>query len=190
MLTDSKLGMSGAKDAAVEFSKNDNVIYVDQFANVANVKAHELTTALEIISDFKDLDYLIAGVGTSGTITGLSHKLKSHYKDLKVIGIEPNESAILSCGTKGSHGIQGIGAGFIPPLYEKEIVDEIIRVSTNSANEKAKELALQGLFLGISSAAAICGALEICQRVTNKSILVICPDGGQKYMSLGVYNNE
>lgn len=189
ILTPGKEGMKGATTRAEAFAKEHNGIYVNQFINNSNIVAHENTTAKEIINDIPDLDYLVAGIGTSGTIVGLAHVLKNHYDNLKIIGVEPQESAVLNGKLPNPHGIQGIGAGFVPPLFQKDLVDEIVTISTNRANDIAKYLGVKGLFLGISSCAAIAAAYDISKSCKNKKILAICPDGGNKYLSLGVYNH-
>ena len=148
------------------------------------------TTANEIIADFKNLDYIVCGVGTGGTITGLGRILRPYYKRIKFIAVEPFESAVLSGEAPGSHQIAGIGAGFVPPILDRSQIDQIIKVKTSQAQITAKQLATRGHFYGISGAAAIIGANEIAQTVTRKTILVIIPDGGIKYMSTGVYNHE
>lgn len=190
ILTPVSEGMSGATKRAEEFCQKNNGLYINQFMNESNVKAHEEHTSAEIIEDFPILDYVIAGIGTSGTITGLAKGMKKHYPNLKLIGVEPLESAVISGSPAGSHGIPGIGAGFMPPLFVKNLVDEIKKIATSDARKKVNELTLQGLFLGISSGAAILAAENLAKTVKNQKILVICPDGGAKYLSLGVYQHE
>lgn len=189
-LTPASEGMTGATKMAKKYAKEHDGIYINQFANKNNIKAHKMQTAKEIKKDFKNLDVIIAGVGTAGTITGLGLGLKKHYKNLALIGVEPSESAMLSESKSGKHGIQGIGAGFVPPLYKKELVDSITKVSTEETRKKAKSLAQSGLFLGLSSSAAIIAAEKYAAEHQEKTILVICPDNGSKYISLGVYENE
>lgn len=187
LLTPKELGMQGAIDKALEL-KEQGYLYADQFHNEANRLAHEKTTAKEIEADFNDtLDYIVVGVGTAGTISGISKALKGKHKNLKIIAVEPSESATLSLGQKGIHAIQGIGAGFVPPLYDANDVDEIICVPSLEATNLAKELAHRGLLLGISSAAALVAAIKIARQTENKKIVCISPDNGMKYISSGIY---
>lgn len=186
ILTNKNEGMKGAIIKAKELEKQ-GYYYLDQFNTPLNIETHKNYTAKEIINTFKNLDYLVCGIGTGGTITGLSETLKQKWSNLKSIGIEPFESSVITNGSVGIHNIPGIGAGFIPPLLNLNLIDEIITVDSISANKKAKELACEGLFLGISSAAAILGAEQLANKVKNKSILVIAPDGGQKYLSMEVF---
>lgn len=160
-----------------------------QFLNEANPERHYETTALEIIKDLKDVDYFVAGVGTGGTITGVGRKLKELNKNIKVISVEPLSSPVLSGGEPGPHKIQGIGAGFIPEIYDGSIVDGIIKVSNEDAMETARKTALdEGVLLGISSGAAIYAAIVLSKgEGKGKKIAVIAPDGGEKYLSLGIY---
>lgn len=187
ILTPVTLGMDGSIAKAKELVKEKGYLYIDQFNNFANVQAHMKTTAEEIKKDFKELDYIVLGVGTGGTLTGLANNLKDVYPSLKFIAVEPLESSVLQGHPKGRHLIQGIGAGFIPPLLRMDAIDRIISIASIDAYHKAKDLARHGLFLGPSSAAAILGAEQIMSEVENKKILVIAPDGGNKYLSAGIY---
>lgn len=184
ILTEASKGMGGAIEEAYRLAKENNYIVPQQFENFYNVKAHEETTAKEIINDFEDLDYVVAGVGTGGTITGLGKTLKSKFKNIKIVAVEPEESPVLSKNTKGPHGIQGIGAGFKPTILDLNVVDEIRTVSTTEAKETQKNLALNGLFLGISSGAAIKIGYDLKKENPGKKILIISPDNGYKYLSL------
>ena len=190
VLTPADQSMTGAKKVAQQLADEHGYVYLEQFSNPHNPEAHMKTTANEIISDFKQLDYVVCGVGTGGTITGLGRILRKHYPGIKFVAVEPYESAVLSGEPAGSHQIPGIGAGFIPPILDTTQIDTIIKIKTALAQEKAKQLATQGHFYGISGAAAILGALETAKNVSEKNILVIIPDGGIKYMSTGVYNHE
>lgn len=181
ILTPAHLGMSGAIEKAIELSK-EGYLYIDQFHNIANVNAHLKTTAEEIKKDFEKLDYLVIGVGTGGTMQGLYLGLKDKFPHLKFIAVEPLESSVLRGNPKGAHTIQGIGAGFIPPLLDLNIISEIIPIASQEALEKAKKLAEEGLFFGPSSAAAYLAAEQLMKKVTNATILVIAPDGGNKYL--------
>jgi cysteine synthase A len=188
ILTPATLGMSGAIARARELEKQ-GYIYIDQFLNKANPEAHMKTTAEEILRDFPKLDYLVLGVGTGGTLTGLARIIRSHYPKLKIIAVEPEESKVLQGFPKGPHKIQGIGAGFVPPLLDNKEVDRIISIASVDAMQKAKELARQGLFLGISSAAAILAPEKVALEVKNAIILTLAPDGGAKYISTGAYED-
>lgn len=188
LLTDSSLGMPGAIAKAKELEK-EGYYYIDQFNNKSNVKAHYLHTSREIEKEFGDtLDYIVAGVGTGGTISGIGKYYKQKGYKAKIIAVEPLESAVLNGKPKGSHKIQGIGAGFIPPLFNKEVVDEIIDISSEEAIQTVHDLNKIGFFLGISSGAAISAARKIKQKDPKAKILAISPDGGEKYISLGIYD--
>lgn len=186
ILTDSKTGMTGALAKAWKLVEEEGYIMLNQFSNPANVLAHEESTALEILEDFQTLDYFVSGIGTGGTITGVGKVLKQHFKNIKIIGVEPEESPFLSKGIKGVHGVQGIGAGFQPAILDRELVDEIRTISTEKAYQETSRLAKRGLFLGISSGAAIKIGLELYEE-TKKKVLVIAPDGGWKYLSNNIY---
>lgn len=188
ILTPAALGMSGAIAKAKEMEQ-EGYIYIDQFRNRANPEAHMKTTAEEILKDFPKLDYLVLGVGTGGTLTGLARIIRKFYPNLQIIAVEPEESRVLQCFPKGPHKIQGIGAGFIPPLLETKEVDRIIAIASAEAVKKAKQLARQGLFLGISSAAAILACEMVSSEVKNAVILTVAPDGGAKYISTGAYED-
>lgn len=188
ILTPAALGMSGAIAKAKELEQQ-GYVYIDQFLNKANPEAHMKTTAEEILRDFPRLDYLVLGVGTGGTLTGLARIIRKHYPNLKIIAVEPEESKVLQGFSKGPHKIQGIGAGFVPPLLDKHEVDRILSIASADAVAKAKQLARKGLFLGISSAAAILATEIIAQEVTKAVILTVAPDGGAKYISTGAYED-
>jgi cysteine synthase A len=187
LLTPKAEGMVGAEKKAAEMGKN-GYVFLNQFENPANPKAHYLTTADEILADFpKGPDFFVAGVGTSGTLTGIASKLRTQGCKTKIIAVEPMESEVLEGKEPGPHSIQGIGANFVPPLYDKHLVDRIIDIKSEDALKKANELAKKGWFLGISSCAAILAGEQIAKENKGKSILVLAPDGGIKYMSMGIY---
>ena len=190
ILTDSAEGMNGAIEKANELCKNDNYFMPNQFENMANMEKHYYTTAEEIYNDINDLDVFVAGVGTGGTITGVGKKLKEKISNLKIIAVEPNKSAVLSGETAGAHKIQGLGSGFIPEIYNPEIIDEVIKVSDEDAYKITKLVAeKEGILLGISSGAAIYVAMEIAKKLgKGKKVLAISPDGGEKYISMGIYD--
>lgn len=191
ILSDGKDGMSGAIKKAYELAQNDKRYFIpQQFENHANTKAHYETTALEIINDFDVLDAFVAGVGTGGTISGNAKRLKQKFSDIKIIAVEPQSSAVLSGQKAGAHKIQGIGAGFIPDICDVSLIDEIIQVSNENAFKTCKDLAnKEGLFLGISSGANVYAAIHIAQKLgKGKKVLTIAPDGGEKYLSTGVFD--
>lgn len=194
VLTPAEKGMTGAVLKAEEIIKQTpNAFMPQQFNNPANPEIHRQTTATEIWDDTDHkVDILIAGIGTGGTITGCGEILKQNNKDLKVIGIEPKDSAILSGGKAGPHKIQGIGAGFVPNVLNREIMDEIIAVTNNDAIETAKQLACtEGILVGISSGAAMWAAIEVSKRPESegKTIVVILPDTGERYISTDLFAN-
>lgn len=188
ILTDGTLGMSGAINEANRLVKEEGYVMPQQFANYYNVLAHMESTAKEIIKDFKELDYFVSGIGTGGTITGVAKVIKDYYKDVKVIGVEPEESPIITKAEKGPHKIQGIGAGFIPEILDLSLIDEVVRVASDDAKTITKDYAKKGLFLGISSGAAIKVGLDLVKKYgENKKILVVAPDGGLKYLSTEIF---
>lgn len=189
ILTEGPKGMKGAIAKATELVEAYGYFMPQQFENVANANKHYETTAEEILEDIKDLDAFVAGVGTGGTITGVSKKLKENIKTLKVVAVEPEKSQVLAGKGPGSHKIQGIGAGFIPSIYNGEYVDEIIPVSDQDAMNTAVEFARkEGILIGISSGAALFAAIQVAKKLgKGKKVLAIAPDGGEKYISMGIY---
>lgn len=192
ILTPKEEGMQGAVNKArLLAQKNKNVILLNQFENPANLEAHTLTTAMELMEDLQgEIDVLVAGVGTSGTLMGTAEALKTCNPDLKVVAVEPQSSPMLSQGISGPHKIPGIGANFVPPFYRKTLVDEIITVQNEEAFEFAQKCAaLQGLAIGISAGAALKAAIEIGRRddMKNKNIVVIFPDSIERYLSMSYF---
>lgn len=192
ILTDGKLGMSGAIKKAEELSKEiEGSIIAGQFTNPANPKAHEKTTGPEIWEDTDGkVDIFVAGVGTGGTITGTGRYLKSKNPDIKVVAMEPDDSPFLSKGVGGAHKIQGIGAGFVPEVLDTKVYDEIITVTTEEAYDAAKSLAKkEGILVGISSGAALFAAIEVANRPENegKTVVVLLPDTGDRYLSTEMF---
>ena len=190
VLTEGSKGMKGAIEKALEYEKQGGYFIPQQFENIANPEKHYATTAEEIFEDINDLDYFISGVGTGGTVTGVGKNLKEKISGVKVVAVEPSKSPVLSGGNPGPHKIQGIGAGFIPGNYDSSIIDEVVQVTDEDAFKTAKEFAAQeGVLIGISSGAALFAALELAKKVgKGKKILAIAPDGGEKYISMGLYD--
>ncbi len=188
VLTPAKLGMKGAIAKAEELcGNNDKTFLPNQFANPANPEIHRRTTAEEIWqqSDGK-VDIFVSGVGTGGTITGVSEVLKQKKASISAVAVEPKDSPVLSGGSPGPHKIQGIGAGFIPQVLNTDIIDEVIQVSNEDAIETARKLAgLEGILCGISSGAAVYAALKVAAREENagKTIVTVLPDTGERYLS-------
>lgn len=192
ILTSGKLGMSGAIDKAEELEKSlDKAVVMGQFVNPSNPESHFVTTGPEIYNDTDGkIDILISAVGTGGTITGIGRFLKSKNNNIKIIGIEPKDSPVLSGGAAGPHKIQGIGAGFVPEILDTDLIDEIVTVSNDDAYSFGRDLAkTEGLLVGISSGAALAGAINIASRPENKgkNIVVILPDTGMRYLSTEGY---
>jgi cysteine synthase A len=192
ILTEGSKGMRGAIEKAEELAKSDKrYLLLQQFENPANPEIHRKTTAAEIWNDTGGkVDIFVAGVGTGGTITGVGEVLKKKKKSVKIVAVEPKDSPVLSGGRPGPHKIQGIGAGFIPEVLNRRIIDEIITVSNDDAFETARDLAKkEGILAGISSGAALWAALEIAKRPENKGkmIVVMCPDTGERYLSTGLF---
>ena len=192
ILTPAAEGMRGAVKKADEIvSQTPNAFMPQQFNNPANPQVHRETTAEEIWADTDGkVDIFVAGVGTGGTITGCGEVLKSRNKNLKVVAVEPKDSPVLSGGKPGPHKIQGIGPGFVPDVLNREIIDEIIQVTNQDAMETARQLASkEGILSGISSGAAVWAAVQVSQRPENqgKTIVVILPDTGERYISTEMF---
>ena len=192
ILTDGKKGMSGAVEKALELSKEiEGSFIAGQFENPANPKIHRETTGVEIWEDTDGkVDIFVAGVGTGGTLTGVGEYLKMKNPDIKIVAVEPLSSPLLSKGTAGPHGIQGIGANFVPKALNREIYDEIITVSDEDAMKTGKALARQeGILVGISSGASVYAATELAKRDENKgkTIVALLPDTGERYMSTEMF---
>lgn len=192
VLTDASKGMAGAIEKAEELEKEiEGSMIAGQFYNPANPKAHFETTGPEIWADTDgEVDIFVAGVGTGGTISGVGEFLKSKNKDIKIVAVEPESSPFLSKGEKGSHKIQGIGAGFIPKALNTEIYDEIITVSDEDAMSMGREIARkEGILVGISSGAALFAATKLAQHQENKDkkIVVLLPDTGDRYLSTEMF---
>ena len=192
VLTDAALGMAGAIKKAEELAeKTEGGFVAGQFVNPANSAAHMKTTGPEIYEDTDgEIDIFVAGVGTGGTLTGTGKYLKSKNPNIKVIAVEPASSAVLSGKSAGAHGLQGIGAGFVPKVLDTSVYDEVVAVTEAEAYEAARTLGkTEGILVGISSGAALFAAFEIAKREENrgKNIVVILPDSGDRYLSTDLY---
>ena len=191
VLTPGDKGMGGAVKKAEEITaENPSYFMPQQFENPNNPRVHSKTTALEILEQMEgSLDAFVAGVGTGGTVTGVGEVLKDELDEIKIIAVEPEASAVLSGGKPGPHKIQGIGAGFVPGVFNSEVVDEIITVSNEAAMETAKRLALEeGVLAGISSGAAVNVALQVAKKLgKGKKVLAIVPDTGERYLSTDLF---
>ena len=195
ILTPAKDGMKGAIAKAKEIlKKNKNSFMPQQFNNASNPQIHKTTTAIEILNDTKGkLDAIVMGVGTGGTITGVAEVLKKKNKKIKIIAVEPEDSPILSGGIPGPHKIQGIGAGFIPKVLNKKLIDEIIQIANETAFATARIAAkIEGLPVGISSGAALAAGIEVACRkeMKNKRIVVVIPSFAERYLSTELFNSS
>jgi len=192
VLTPAAEGMSGAIQRANQLAEEDNRYFIpQQFENPANPEIHRQTTAEEIWRDTEgQVDIVVAGVGTGGTITGVAEVLKRRKPSVQAIAVEPHESRVLAGEGPGRHGIQGIGAGFIPKVLDREILDEVIPVATDEAKRAARRLAREeGILAGISSGAALAAALQVAERAENdgKLIVTILPDTGERYLTTDLF---
>lgn len=195
VLTDGARGMTGAIEKADELVRTlPHAVILGQFDNPANPDAHYRTTAPELWRDTNgDIDVFVAGVGTGGTISGIGKYLKEQKSDIKIIAVEPESSPVLSKGKSGAHGIQGIGAGFVPRTLDTSIYDEVVCVSDADALAAARKFtANEGIFVGISSGAALSAAITVALRPENatKTIAVLLPDGGDRYLSTALVQDK
>lgn len=190
ILTPKEKGMRGAVEKANELVQKYGYFMPQQFDNLANPEAHRLTTAKEIIEDFKDigLDYFVSGVGTGGTITGVGEELKKFFPNIKIVAVEPYSSPVLSEGIAGSHKIQGIGAGFIPSILNTNVYDGIIKVKDEEALDTARKLIREeGILAGISSGAALFAAIKLAKGNNGDKILTILPSTTERYLSTDLF---
>lgn len=189
VLTEGAKGMKGAISKAEEISKDISGYIPQQFINKANPLMHYETTADEIIKDIGVPDAFVAGVGTGGTLTGVGRRLKEISKAVEIIAVEPDTSPVLSGGKPGPHRLQGIGAGFVPEVYDEKIVDRVLRASEEEAFKTAAVLASEeGILVGISSGVNVSAALKIAKELgKGKKVVTVAPDGGEKYLSMGLY---
>lgn len=191
VLTPGAEGMNGAIAEAKRLqNENPDYFMPQQFENPANPEAHRQSTALELLEQLKDIDAFVAGIGTGGTITGVGEILKARLPEIKIIGVEPAASPVISGGKPGPHKIQGIGAGFVPQVLNKSILDELIQVSNDEALETTRRLAREeGLLVGISSGAAVCAAMKVAMTLgEGKNVVVVAPDTGERYLSTDVFH--
>ena len=193
VLTPGGKGMKGAIEKAEEIlQKTPGAFMPQQFKNLSNPQAHRETTAKEILQDTeRHVDFFVAGVGTGGTLTGVGSVLKEHISSVRIVAVEPDGSAVISGRKPGPHKMQGIGAGFIPEILQKELIDEVITVSNDDAKDAAQALAKkEGILAGVSSGAALSAALSIAKRRDSKgkTIVTILPDTGERYLSTDLFD--
>lgn len=190
VLTPGAEGMKGAVDKAVELQKSTpGSIILGQFDNPANILAHRYGTGPEILRDLPDVDAVTAGFGTGGTASGIAYAFRDAGSEAKVIAIEPAESQMIGKGTPGPHKIQGIGANFVPKNLDRTVVKDIISVPSQAALDMAKNIArTEGLFLGISASANVIAAIDYAKAHPGSKVVAIAPDGGDKYVSMGIYD--
>lgn len=189
ILTDGSLGMKGSIEMMNKLlSENTNYISLKQFENEYNPLAHYETTGVEMYNQVKDIDIFVCGVGTGGTISGVGKYLKEQNPNIKVVAVEPEGSPVISKNKKGSHKIQGIGAGFIPKNYNENVVDEVMTITDEESYKGVRIMAQkEGILVGISSGANIYAALKLCEMYPDKKIVTVAPDGIDKYMSMGIF---
>lgn len=188
ILTEAAKGMQGTIDKMQELLATGDYKSLGQFENRDNPDYHYKTTGPEIYTELKDVDIFVAGIGTGGTLSGIGSYLKDQNPNVKVYGIEPEASPIITKGQAGPHKIQGIGANFIPKNYFADIVDDLILISDDEAYEMVRQVANdEGILLGISAGANIAAAKRLAERFPNKKIVTVAPDGADKYMSMGIF---
>lgn len=194
VLSEGTSGMKGAIAKAEEIARKKNEIILGQFVNPVNPDIHYRTTGPEIYADMDgDIDFFVAGVGTGGTITGVGKYLKEKIAGVRIVAVEPEKSPVLSSGKSGAHGIQGIGAGFVPPVLDTSVYDEVITVSDADAFSFGRDIAkTEGYLVGISSGAALKAAVEVASRPENagKKIVTLFPDSGDRYLSTPLFSAE
>ncbi len=187
VLTPKELGMKGAVDEAQRLCDERGGFIPAQFDNPANPKAHEETTAVEILAELADVDIVVAGFGTGGSVSGIGRVLKSKNPNVRVVAVEPEASPLLTKGVAGPHAIQGIGANFVPTNLDKSVVDEFMTVANEDAKAATKELARRGILVGISSGSNYFAARKVAQANPGKKIVTILCDTGERYLSTGVF---
>ena len=189
ILTDGSLGMKGSIEVMNKLlSENSNYRSLRQFDNEYNPFSHYNTTGVEIFNQVKDVDIFVCGVGTGGTISGVGKYLKEQNQNIKIVAVEPEGSPVISKNKKGSHKIQGIGAGFIPKNYNANVVDGVMTITDEESYEGVRMMAeKEGILVGISSGANVYAALKLCKMYPDKKIVTVAPDGIDKYMSMGIF---
>jgi cysteine synthase A len=192
VLTPGPEGMKGAIAKAEELVKEHGYFLPQQFQNPANPEVHKRTTGKEIAEQMDQLDAFVAGIGTGGTITGAGSVLREKFPEIKIYAVEPKDSAVLSGGKPGPHKLQGLGAGFIPPVLDTNVYDEVIQITTEQAFEAARRAGREeGILGGISSGAAIAAAVEVAKKLgKGKKVLAIIPDNGERYLSTSLYQYD
>lgn len=193
ILTEGKKGMSGSVELAERLVRDNNYFMPNQFMNTNNIIAHYETTAIEILEDTDGkMDAFVAGVGTGGTISGVGKRLKEHNKDIIVVAVQPTKSPVLSGGNPNGHKIQGIGANFIPGIYDKDVVDEIMSIDEEIAYSYARKLAMEeGILSGISSGANLAAAIIVAKKLgKGKTVVTVLPDTGERYLSTDLFIEE
>lgn len=190
ILTSAEGGMQEAVDKAEALSRDHGYFMARQFDNPANAQAHYETTGPEIYNELKDITAFIAGIGTGGTITGTGKYLKEQDQQIKIYGIEPSDSPLLTKGYAGSHTLQGIGANFVPSILDREILDEVLTITGDEAKEACRQLVLDtGILSGISSGANLAGAQKLAKKLgKDAKIVTVVVDSGEKYLSTGLYD--
>jgi cysteine synthase A len=192
ILSPANQGMNGSIKLAEDIARDPQMAMLQQFQNPQNPRIHYLTTAQEIMTDLPDLDVFITAIGTGGTISGIGKQLKEHHSSIKIVGLEPAESAVISGQSPGIHKIQGIGAGFIPETLDLNVLDDIQTIESDRVITQGRRIYTEeGLFLGISSVANILAASDIARYLSSdKKVLTIAPDGGSKYLSTDLYGGK
>lgn len=193
ILTDGKKGMSGSVELAKKLSDEKGYFMPNQFSNESNARAHYETTAEEILKDTAgNLDAFIAGVGTGGTISGIGKRLKEYNKDILIVAVEPSKSQVLAGKKSASHNIQGIGANFVPDIFDRNVIDEIVNIEDEEAFKYSRLLGRrEGILVGISAGANLAAAVKISRRLGKSSrVLTILPDTGERYLSTDLFNGE
>lgn len=193
ILTEGKFGMAGSVELAERLARDNNYFLPNQFENINNIEAHYETTAIEILEDTDGkIDAFVAGVGTGGTISGVGKRLKMYNKDILIVAAQPSKSPVLTGGKPNSHKIQGLGANFIPGIFDKNIVDEILDIDEDIAYSYARKLGKsEGILSGISSGANIAASSIIAKRLgKGKTVITVLPDTGERYLSTELFNGE
>ncbi len=193
ILTEGKKGMSGSVELAKKLAKEKGYFMPDQFSNESNLKSHYETTAVEILEDTEGkIDAFVAGVGTGGTLSGVGEKLKEYNKDILIFAVEPTKSQVLAGKEAGSHGIQGIGANFVPSIFNRKVIDEVVHIDDEEAFRYMKLLGKkEGILAGISSGANLAAAINLGKRLgQGHRVLTIFPDTGERYLSTGIFSGE